>query len=185
MLSVFLPTLAFAQVSEEEFWANHTFLYRFVIAADASTGSYTLSTGDVAIGSGPWELVVLGATGQEMTRQSFTVGDGPTTVPVRYQPNGTTALVQNPAGERVLTIDLQGSRICNEDGICDAQYGEVSSNCPIDCGTYQEVGPTASITQQSGFGQKIGLVLMSLSLAATGILLIRGVSMLLDRRHGA
>jgi hypothetical protein len=180
------PGRAGAQVTEQEFWASQQFLYRFTFThqAGAVTGGYELTTGDEPSGAGSWNIVIAGPNGQPVRRQLFDFSGGAATVLVRYQPSGTSARVLDPQGTTALTLDLSFSRVCNENGVCDAQYGEVSTNCPADCG----VGPAqqaAAIGQGSGIGKRLGAVLMGLAIAATAALLMQGVRGLVDRRHRA
>ncbi|HXK36221.1 MAG TPA: hypothetical protein VJ553_01425 [Candidatus Paceibacterota bacterium] len=188
LLILLVPVGAFAQVTEEEFWANHNFLYQFTFTQQGESpivGRYELTTGDEPRGVGSWSVIILGPRDQSVAHQYFDLSGTATNVPVRYQPNGTAAQVIDPQGALILTIDLQGSRVCDEDNVCESQYGEMSSNCPVDCGSYAAVQQTASIAAGGSIGKRIGAALMGLALAATGILIIRGVSLLLDRRHGA
>ena len=188
LLLLLVPTGVFAQPTEEEFWAEQDFLYQFTFVQQAGTlvnSGYELTTGDEPIGTGAWSIVIHGPRNQTVARQYFDVADATTTVLVRYQPNGTSAEVLNPQGVSVLTMDMAGSRICDEDSVCESQYGEVSSNCPVDCGAPNAAAQTATIATSSGTGRRIGAILIGLALAVTGVLIVRGAGALLDRRHGA
>jgi hypothetical protein len=180
--ALLLPLGALAQVSEQEFWAEHRFLYQFNVTRQGGeiVAGYEQTTGDEPVGSGPWQLVVLGPHSQPVAWQSFNLADDMASILVRYQPNGTLAQVLDPQGSIVATINLAGSRVCDEDGACESQYGEVPNNCPADCGSaYVQ----AAIVPQTAVGKRVGAILMGLALAATGLLLLRGMSGLLDRRY--
>jgi hypothetical protein len=183
-----MPAGAFAQPSQEEFWADHHYLYRFSVTQGNQgmvAGGYEISTGYDIPGAGSWSIVILSPDGNRLVRQYFDPTPPTTSVMMKYQPNGTTAHIIDPQGATVSTIDLAGSRICDDDGVCEGQYGEITSNCPFDCGAYIPQEQTATIVESGGIGKRMGAILIGLALAATGILMIRGVSMLLDRRHHA
>jgi len=58
--------------------------------------------------------------------------EGELTVQLPYFPNGKYADIYDPAGKKVLTIDLSSKATCNENDKCD-QPIEDSENCPQDC----------------------------------------------------
>ncbi|HLE57212.1 MAG TPA: hypothetical protein VJB15_09025, partial [Rhodothermia bacterium] len=126
----FPAMIARAQTSEESFWSKNRFLYRFEFVERAGVvehlGIYEITSGDIPVGSGGWIVSILGPQGIEISRQAFDLSSGRAVVSVGYQPSGTAARVLNPLGTVVATISLEGSRICNQDGYCDGDAGEVS-----------------------------------------------------------
>lgn len=58
--------------------------------------------------------------------------EGDLAIQLPYFPNGKYADIFDPAGKKVLTIDLSSKATCNENDQCD-QPIEDSENCPQDC----------------------------------------------------
>lgn len=73
----------------------------------------------------------------------------------------------NDKGELLLTIQVSESSVCNEDGICNADIGESSQNCPSDC----KVAPTKTPKTQPSLLGRIFSLTNLLGLAAVIILI--------------
>jgi hypothetical protein len=52
---------------------------------------------------------------------------------VRGCTRAATVAIVNPEGRDVTTVDVTGSRVCNDDGHCSTDTGESTKNCPTDC----------------------------------------------------
>lgn len=75
----------------------------------------------------------------------FSPEPGKVTIEAPYFPNAQTALFYNLQDQLVLTLDLApGGPVCNEDGVCQSEYGESSENCPADCGFISSPSPSPS-----------------------------------------
>ncbi len=196
LFSLAVPTLVRAdEVVAEDAWA---FLYEFSFhwqdGRVTQVAPYHLTTGDTpAIAVGPWSLAVFSESGQRLKEYSFDPailsvnGDFTVIVPIEYR--GASARVLDPRGSVVLAIDLRESRICHDDGICNADAGEERANCPTDCGAVAEDAlqdpsmRAATIGVQMSYSQRLGGVLMRLSAAAAGVLLMVGMTQMLDKRR--
>jgi hypothetical protein len=50
----------------------------------------------------------------------------------------------NDKDQLLLTLDVSGSSFCNDDGICNSDFGENHNNCPNDCKLLPKPTPSAS-----------------------------------------
>ncbi|MDO8495603.1 MAG: hypothetical protein Q7S32_03770 [bacterium] len=50
-----------------------------------------------------------------------------------YSPNADLVNFYSPSGEKLLTVSVRESSVCNDNNICDAEVGEDYKNCPADC----------------------------------------------------
>jgi hypothetical protein len=188
ILTVLVPMSARAdEALPSDAWA---FLYEFplrytngvVIQAE----SYRMTTGDASLlQPGQWSLEIVSEAGEQLRWYSFdpaslaVAGTFSLIVPVEYR--GARAYVRDGAGVTAVAIDLRETRLCNDNGICNADAGEARENCPTDCGSAGT--GTASILQQVSVGERVGGILLRLSSAVAGILLCIGVAQMLDRRR--
>src|SRR3989344_9696960 len=87
--------------------------------------------------------------------------------------NASKVNFYNDKDELLLTIQVSESSVCNEDGVCGADTGENSQNCPSDC----KITPAITITpkpQPSLLGRIFSLTnLLGLTVAAILIFLFR------------
>ena len=65
-----------------------------------------------------------------------------------YAPDGFRVNFFDPAGKPVLAIFVNDSSVCDGDGFCNAQLGEDTRSCPVDC-QIARVSPSPSITPLS------------------------------------
>ncbi len=151
-------------------------------------GIYTLSTGDApAFPTGPWTVTILDSRVRTLWTQSIDPAGLNATggeLLMKYYDSGTMARFSGPGGAS-LDIDLRGSRVCDDNGVCGTQYGESADNCPGDCGSVaQEDVQGAAIANGAGLAGTLGAWMLRLSFAAAGLLLVAGASVMLDNRRG-
>lgn len=56
----------------------------------------------------------------------------------------------NDENQLLLTLDVSGSSVCNDDGICNSDVGENYDNCPNDC-PRPTPSPSPTVTPPPGF----------------------------------
>ncbi|MCC6404812.1 MAG: hypothetical protein IT405_00260 [Candidatus Yanofskybacteria bacterium] len=165
------------------------FLYAFHIRWASGVPSwaqtYELTTGAQATPTaGAWALRVLSSGGAVLEEYALApVRQGTMDVVIPYASRGFRAEVRDAAGALRLEADLSGSRVCNDDAVCDAQYGEDGDNCPTDCAATAGSAATAAIAPQIPVSSLLGAWLMRLSMAATAILLLGAAVRALDSRR--
>lgn len=191
-IAFLLPNPAGADViSYREAWA---FLYDFSLSWDggilAPAGRYELTTGDAPVLlTGGWTLTIIDGKGRILAEHEFspaaiaTNGDIHLLVP--YFDSGSAAVFSNGSGY-AFTIDVRGSRVCNDNDTCEPYYGENRDTCPTDCGPVALANKqerAASIGQQIPIGRQLGLWVLRLALGAAGVILLVGVVRMLDSRR--
>lgn len=94
-----------------------------------------------------------------------------------YFPNAKTAIFYDALGKELLTIDLAPSGpLCNEDGVCNANFGEDNQNCPADCQKINvEPKITPPINEEKGASSLIilAMVLGLLAIAITVWIIVK------------
>lgn len=179
------------EVSYEESWK---FLYEFSLSWNQGALSfaqpYGISTGDPSVLSpGDWSLSILDRSGHSLRRYYFDpAGMAPSGVFTLYVPTegrGVAAQILNGSGAVIQTADISGSSQCNDNGACEQQAGERSSNCPTDCGALAATANsgTAAIAPQLSVGARVGSVLLRVSLGVVGLMLLAGTARMLDSRR--
>ncbi len=173
------------------------FLYEFHFALSGGavvvSSPYSISSGEVPeLPIGRWLLEVKDSNNQSLQVYPFDpvllAKDGDFTIFVPLESRGAIADVRGPDGIVSAQIDISMSRVCNDDGICLADAGESSNNCPTDCASaVMRASPTsvlgATIADQVPFRSALGSYLMKLSAAIAGIVVMVGVVQLLDNRR--
>ncbi len=191
---LFMPLLAYAEsLSYDEAYGNYLYQFHLSVSGTTLTSNeiYDILTGDVpAIPRGDWSVMVTNSRGEKLYSQFFDAAKlaaqgGDFTIP--YQNSGTEAIFKNSTGVTALSIDLTGSRVCDDNGVCYADAGENSYNCPGDCGAIaaQPALQVATVGAQIPLSSRIGEVVMKLAFGVAGILIITGVAQSLDRRRRA
>ncbi len=75
--------------------------------------------------------------------------------------------------QKVLTLSVAGSAICNNDALCDGEAGETSLNCSSDCQVAPSISPITDIppVERDFFGfLKQPILLIVLGIISAGIL---------------
>ncbi|MCC6934533.1 MAG: hypothetical protein IT406_02505 [Candidatus Yanofskybacteria bacterium] len=146
--------------------------------------SYELTTGgQVTPEPGAWRLRIIASNGTVL--EEYPVNqqqDGKEDMILAYTGRGARAVLLDAQGVSRLEVDLSGSQVCNDDGVCDGQYGEDGRNCPVDCAG--SVG-SATISEQGSFGRQVGAWMMRVSFALVGVLLLGAALRTLDSRRRA
>lgn len=76
---------------------------------------------------------------------------GKLSVKAPYFADGQKVMFYNNQGDALLTIFVSESSFCNDDGVCNADVGEDTKTCPLDC---KEATPLPTvITEVPGGGQ--------------------------------
>ncbi len=187
-LAVLLPAPMRAdEALPSDAWA---FLYEFPLSYKngvvLQAEPYRMTTGDVPLlPQGAWSLEIVSESGEQLRWYPFDpvsiAGTGTFSIIIPVEYRGARAYVRDATGKVTVTIDIRETRLCNDNGVCNAEAGEESANCPTDCGrTSME---TASILEQVSTSQRVGSILLRLSSAVAGLLLCIGVVQMLDRRR--
>ncbi|HUO75607.1 MAG TPA: hypothetical protein VMU12_01665 [Candidatus Paceibacterota bacterium] len=180
VLSLFLmPLCAHADsLSYDEAWVFH-YAISFSYNGSTTTGSdYSIIGGDAMLPNpGAWTIEVDDAAGSALSRTQFEPSVGAQTVEVPYQNRGFSARIVDDRGTTQSIIDLSGSRVCNDDGVCNADLGENTDNCPTDCGAVNANRQAAIANQSSGLPGGLLLVLADI--------LVIGLVLVVDRRRRA
>ncbi|MFH1230126.1 MAG: hypothetical protein V1709_01375, partial [Planctomycetota bacterium] len=103
---------------------------------------------------------------------------GKISVNAPYVADGQKAVFYDNQNQPVLTIPVSDSSFCNDDGICNADRGEDSLNCPKDC---KQSLATPLPTSTSSTGGSNGL--WSGVLYTLGGLILAGLGWWLFKRH--
>ena len=179
------------KLSPEEAWA---FLYQFPLQYTngriAQSAPYQIATGDApVIAVGAWKLVLMSESGEVLHQYFF----DPKAIPpegliVPMEDRGAQARIVDGVGKNVLSIDVRGSRVCDDSGTCEADAGETSLNCATDCGAVaSDVADTslqsATITDQMSGAEILGQALLRLSAGVAGLMLLAGIASMLDNRR--
>lgn len=171
-------------------WYLYVFHLAYSRSAVTETAHYSISTGDApAFPEGAWKVAVLNSRNaiiysQMVDPAALAQHNGDLAIP--YNNSGTTVVFTNASGGTPLSIDLSGSRVCDDNGSCDSPYGENAHTCPGDCGSISYSSPpvgTAAIAQQEASGRSVGQLVMQLSFAAAGLILLMGMVRMLDSRR--
>jgi len=122
----------------------------FKFSYDVIPGSYTapvLKTGF------PYRGEIVNFAGE--TSATFTFdprnGDasfnaGKISVNAPYVADGQKAVFYNPQNQAVLSVSVDTSSYCNDDGICNADRGEDYTTCPKDCRAATLPVPSTTVT---------------------------------------
>lgn len=194
IVSICVPTVVRADpvLSDQEAWAYlYEFTYTWDGAALSPTEPYRISSGDkTVLAAGAWSLDILDGQRNRITRYSFDPGtlarDGVVSLKVPVEGRGAYAEVRNAEDASVNTMSIMASRVCDDDGVCEKEAGEADWICPTDCGPAVASGDssvtTATIGAQVPIGARVGSLLLRLSLAAAGVVLLVGTARMLDSR---
>jgi hypothetical protein len=193
LLGMLLPTAARADsISYAEAWA---FLYDFPFTYQNGTlsavGGYGITSGDGSVlPGGDWALTITDGRGGVLAVHRFDptalANNTPFHIVVPAFFDGTEASVRDPFGRVVVNIDLRGSRVCDDNGVCSSSVGEDINTCPIDCGGSAAVEQnklTAAVADQASIPAALGLWLVRISAGLTGALLLMGCVWMLDSRR--
>jgi len=178
------PVLVHADdLTYKEAWVFH---YRFTLTDTTGkmTGSYAIDGGDATLPvPGTSRIVIVAQKGDVLSTTPFEPVTGTQTVQVPYEDRVFWAQIIDASGTVQLNIGLAGSRTCDDNGVCDADQGENSDNCPTDCGLSAQAGAPATTTQTAAIstqgGISGGLLLVVADIAVIGLVL------LVDRRRRA
>ncbi len=155
-----------------------TFFYRFTFQWNDSTPlaqGYSITTADTnPPATGSWRLQLFDRQGSMLAAFSVQPGDRVVTVP--YTGSGYRAVLLDDHGAVRLTEDVSGSSVCNENNVCDSQYGENATNCPSDCGAANQ---QAAVGNQ--FIASVGMLLWAGGLAVAGMLVLLAVRSSMDK----
>ena len=164
--------------------------YTFAGGVLGQNGHYTITSGDHPSYAGPWTLELADGNGVPLAGYHFDPASlaaaGVFHLVIPYEFSGASARVTDPSGRVVVTTDLTGSRVCNDDGACASSEGENADNCPHDCGGSARsttTTATAAISQQASFSGDIGRFLLRFGFAAAGLLMLLGIAKMLDSRR--
>lgn len=101
-------------------------------------------------------------------------GKGKISVEAPYFPNAKKVIFRSPSGSELLSLDLAPSGpVCNEDGNCNANFGESSENCLSDC---PKAKPDNIVQQQSEDIQKKESSKITITLLLSGLVLIVAIA---------
>lgn len=187
-----LPAGVLAEEPDGKTW---NFRYRFDLRWQDGELSlpqrYHITTGEVpALPYGEWTLRVLNSLNETITQHAFSPelldDGGDVVVIIPAEDSGTTAQFINGEGVAVLVVNLTGSRVCNDNTVCEADVGERLENCPRDCGAVAVRArdmQSAAIAPQLSVGVRLGEIASRLGYAAVGMLLLFGAARMLDSRN--
>ncbi len=87
-----------------------------------------------------------------------------------YISDGQKAVFYNNQGDALLTIFVQESSFCNDDGVCNPDVGEDTKTCPSDC---KQVLPVPVVspsvpTSGGGVGMLKGIIYLIIGLGLVG-----------------
>jgi LPXTG-motif cell wall-anchored protein len=86
-----------------------------------------------SVGQFPFRGEIISFTNEVAGNFQFDVKQGKISVNAPYVADGQKAIFYDHQNQPVLTITVSESSFCNDDGICNADRGENSSNCSNDC----------------------------------------------------
>ena len=86
---------------------------------------------------------VLAIGGRNEATFQFNPRQGKMTVKAPYFPDADRVNFYNLQGEKLLTILVRGSSVCNNNGVCESDVGENQKNCSADC---KSVYPAPSLS---------------------------------------
>ena len=179
-LSLFLVPLSARadSLSYSEAWVFHYAVSFSYNGLTMTGGDYSIVGGDATLPNpGAWTIEVDAAGGDALSQTQFQPVRGSQTVEVPYQSRGTSARIVDSRGTTQLIVDLSGSRVCDDNGVCNADLGENADTCPTDCGTANANQQAAIADQSSGLPGGLLLVLADV--------LVIGLVLVVDRRRRA
>ena len=95
---------------------------------------------------------------------------GAISVKAPYTPDGQKVIFYDNQGKQLLTIFVQDSSFCNDDGVCNADIGEDQQTCPLDCKSLPVpvASPDVPASGQSSMLMTIIYVLISIGVVLCG-----------------
>lgn len=132
-------------------------------------------------GINPYKGEIVSAQNKTEGLFQFNPTTGKLSVQAPYFSDASKVNFYNNNGQLLLTLNVSGSSVCNDNGVCESSVGENSTNCPNDCppSTAPTLLPPTSTTPTSspvsqpstGNGWAIGLwVFSGVALLAAGIM---------------
>ncbi|MEK9158237.1 MAG: hypothetical protein AAB638_03610, partial [Patescibacteria group bacterium] len=106
---------------------------------------------------------------------------GKVSVRAPYVADGEKAVFLDAENQPILTVFVSDSSFCDDNGICDADRGEDSLNCPKDC---KQSLPAPPVVTPSNSASSGGIV-SSIAYVVIGVALIGFVLWFLKRRKGS
>jgi|SRR3989344_4074557 len=195
LLFLIFPLYSFAYHGEEILPASYVFhLYfdngqlsadrDFQLKYDVSTDPYTQP---VLVTSFPYRGEVINFVGETAAQFTFDPrnGDanfnrGKVSVKAPYVSDAQRVVFYNPQNQAVLTIPVDASSFCNDDGICNADMGEDYGSCPRDCKSASLPAISTTPAPQSGAGTSA--LTLGILYLLVGLVLLAGLWWLFKRR---
>lgn len=89
-----------------------------------------------------------------------------------YRPDGKEAVFYDHTDAVKLRISVRESSFCDDDAVCESEYGEDGNSCPHDCGNVDLAGVTPSPSATPTPDQRGGFIWMILGAGAFIALLV-------------
>lgn len=137
----------------------------------------------------PYRGEIVSFSGQVAANFKFDPRDGNTgfntgkiTVKAPYSADAQKAIFYDPQNNAILTIPVDASSFCNDDGVCNADRGEDYQSCPRDCKASSLPAPAASTTPTPASGSSSGLAI-GIIYAVIGVGLLGAMLWFLKKRN--
>ena len=168
---------------EQQYLFEYVFKLSWHNGVPVQDGLYDITTGDLTPPPpGTWRMDMISGKGEILASYPFVPSlSGTQSVTIPYDPRGYGVHIYNDRGADVLTIDISGSRVCNDNGVCDSDAGEDSLSCPTDCGLTAQADAPAVPNQQAAIASQGGIP-GGLLLVVADIVII-GLVLLVDKRR--
>ena len=136
---LFLPFFTNADLIKESSGGNFIYVFklyydedRLVIDRD-SQFPYELVAAPYESSSGNFYGVIADFKNQEIKRFKFDPVSGKNSIKAPYYPEAKIADFYDNLDKKLLSIDVSGSAICDQDEVCESDVGENTENCSFDC----------------------------------------------------